>query len=159
MSDCLVLAPGTSVADVEAALGGWSGGTTDLVTGVGDEPVSARAGRVAVVELRYSANPAIGLRVIEGSGIAEVAARLPVLSGERAVLLAGSSVRAEALLGITALGLYGDIDALPTLQRLAASADESLRGAAELAIRRIGMAALINRRHTRARPTPRPSRS
>ena len=92
--------------------------------------------------MRYTANPAIGLRVLEGSGVAKVAGHLPLLSGERAVLLAGSSDRGEALLGVTALGLLGDMDALPTLQRLVGSGDASTRGAAELAIRRIGMAAL-----------------
>ena len=91
------------------------------------------------LEVSYTANPAIGLRVLEGSGVAKVADSVPCLSGERAVFLAGSSDRGEALLGITALGLLGDMHALPTLQRLVASGDGSTRGAAELAIRRIGM--------------------
>ena len=111
-------------------------------------PVVSTANRCAArwtlgdLEVSYTANPAIGLRVLEGSGVAKVADSVSCLSGERAVFLAGSSDRGEALLGITALGLLGDMHALPTLQRLVASGDGSTRGAAELAIRRIGMSAL-----------------
>ncbi len=141
VTDRLVLARGAGFAEVAAALAGWDGGPTDRVLPLGDEPVSAHWTR-GDLEVSYSANPAIGLRVLEGSGVAKVAGHLPLLSGERAVLLAGSSDRGEALLGITALGLLGDMHALPTLQRLVASGDASTRGAAELAIRRIGMAAL-----------------
>ena len=137
----LVLAPEVSGAEVAAALAGWDGGATDLAAAVDGERISARWTR-GDLEVRYSANPAIGLRVLEGSGVAEITGRLPLLSGERAVLLAGSFDRGEALLGITALGLLGDMHALPTLQRLAASNDASTSSAAELAIRRIGIAAL-----------------
>jgi hypothetical protein len=140
-SQRLVLEPAASFISVARQLEGWDGGATDLVAGLGDEPISARWTR-GDLEVRYSANPAIGLRVIEGSGVAEVAGRLPSLTGERAVLLAGSSDPGEVLLGITALGLLGDLRALPTLERLVASRDASTRGAAELAIRRIGMTAL-----------------
>ena len=138
----VVLAPEASAADVSAALAGWRGGATDLVAGVGGEPISARWTR-GDLEVRYSANPAIGLRVIEGSGVAEVAGRLPLLSAERAVVLARSSDPATALLGITASGMLGEISALPTLQRLVDSDDERIRGAAELAIRRVGMSTLV----------------
>jgi hypothetical protein len=141
VTDRLVLARGAGFAEVASALAGWDGGPTDRVLPLGDEPVGARWTR-GDLEVRYSANPAIGLRVLAGSGVAKVAGSLPGLSGERAVLLAGSADRGEALLGVTALGLLGDMHALPTLQRLVASGDGSTRGAAELAIRRIGMSAL-----------------
>jgi hypothetical protein len=141
VSNRVVLSPEISAADIADALAGWDGGATDLATALDGEPLSAHW-TCGDLEVSYSANPAIGLRVLEGSGVAKVASHLPLLSGERAVLLAGSSDHGEALLGITALGLLGDMQALPTLQRLAASRDGSTRGAAELAIRRIGMAAL-----------------
>ena len=139
-SQRLVLEPAASFISVARQLEDWDGGATDLVAGLGDEPISARWTR-GDLEVRYSANPAIGLRVIEGSGVEEVAGRLR-LTGERAVLLAGSSDPGEVLLGITALGLLGDLHALPTLERLVASRGAEHRGAAELAIRRIGMTAL-----------------
>jgi hypothetical protein len=160
MRDRLVLAPQVSAADVAAALADWSGGATDLTPGLNGEPVSARWTR-GEKEVRYSANPAIGLRTVEGSGVATVASRLPLLTGAHAVLLTGSSDRGEALLGITALGLLGDPQALPTLQRVAASADPNTRGTAEVAIRRIGMRALTvgaervsERRRTRPEGDP-----
>jgi hypothetical protein len=137
----LVLAPEISAAQVAEAFANWNGGATDLTAALDGEPVSAQWTR-GDLEVSYSANPAIGLRVLEGSGVASVAGSLPELSGERAVLLASSADAGEALLGITALGLLGDMHALPTLQRLVASGDGSTRGAAELAIRRIGMTAL-----------------
>ncbi len=155
MLDRLVLAPEVSAAQVAAALTGWSGGATDLAGGLDSEPMAARW-TLGDLEVSYTANPAIGLRVLEGSGVAKVADSVSCLSGERAVFLAGSSDRGEALLGITALGLLGDMHTLPTLQRLVASGDGSTRGAAELAIRRIGMSALTTgavrveeRRHAR----------
>jgi hypothetical protein len=156
VTDRIVLARWTGFAEVASALAGWDGGPTDRVLPLGDEPVGARWTR-GDLEVRYSANPAIGLRVLEGSGVAKVAGSLRALSGERAVLLASSSDREEALLGITALGLLGDMHALPTLQRLVASDDGSTRGAAELAIRRIGMTALstgVGRVQERRRARP-----
>jgi hypothetical protein len=154
--DRVVLAPEASAADVARVFAEWVGGATDLVASVGGEPLAARWTR-GDLEVRYSANPAIGLRVVEGSGVGEVVGRLPVLSRQRAVVLAGSSDRATALLGITATGLLGDIDALPRLQRLVDSDDERIRSAAELAIRRIGMTALVAgaaRVHDRRRSHP-----
>ncbi len=98
----LVLAPGLGYDDVARALSDWDGGPTDHHPWLGGEPVSARWTR-GQHEVRYSANPAIGLRVVEGSGLDGIA--LPSMAAADALRLAGSAVEQEALLGATALEL------------------------------------------------------
>ena len=157
MSNRVVLAPEVSAAEVADTLADWNGGATDLTPALDGEPVSAHWTN-GDLEVSYTANPAIGLRVLEGSGVAKVAGHLRLLSGERAVLLAGSSDRGEALLGITALGLLGDMHALPSLQRVVASGDESTRcGRARDSAHRDGRT--LHRSGARARTAPHASGS
>ena len=101
----LVLAPGLRYADVERALADWDGGPTDHLPGLDGEPISARWTR-GVDEVYYSANPVIGLRVLEGSGVDRT--HLASMTTEEALRLSGSAVEEEALLGATALGLLAD---------------------------------------------------
>jgi hypothetical protein len=145
----LVLSPGATYADVEDALdasaeGGWVGGAADLTPELGGEPTIAGWTKDGAT-LAYSANPAIGLRVLEGDGLGLVASRLPALGVDDAIGLvrAADADAADTLLGVTALGLLGDPDALPYLERLVARNDPELAAAAGLATRRIGYAAMV----------------
>jgi hypothetical protein len=122
-------------------LAGWEGGALDRAPWVGEEPLAARWTHDGI-EVRWSANPAIGLRVVEGTGLGQVQSRLPALDARLATELACSVDTAEALLGVTALGLLEVVTALPVLAKLAASPEPAVRGAAELASRRIGLAVL-----------------
>jgi hypothetical protein len=101
----LVLAPGLRYDDVAQALADWEGGSTDHLPALGGEPISARWTRGAD-EITYSANAAIGLRVLEGTGLDRT--DLASMSTEEALRLSGSTVEEEALLGATALGLLVD---------------------------------------------------
>jgi hypothetical protein len=153
-SERLVLDPQVGFAAVESALAGWQGGALDTTAWLGGEPVAARWTRDGA-EVRWSANPAVRLRVLEGSGAAELEGGLSLLTPHRAVELAGSADPGEALLGVTALGLLEDVTALPVLATLAESPEPAIRGAAEQASRRIGLAVLaagaervaVRRRH------------
>jgi hypothetical protein len=140
-SERLVLDPDVAFRDVENALSAWRGGALDRTARLGGEPVAARWTRDGA-EVRWSANPAIGLRVLEGSAAAGLEGLLPLLTPDRAVELACSSDPGDALLGVTALGLLEDVTSLPVLAELAASPEPAVRGAAELASRRIGLAVL-----------------
>lgn len=140
-SQRFLLDPRAGFAVVEGALSGWQGGALDRTAWLGGEPSAARWTKDGA-EVRWSANPAIRLRVLEGSGAAQLEGLLPFLTPDRAVELAGSAEPAEALLGVTALGLLGDVAGLPVLARLAESPEPAVRGAAALASRRIGTAAL-----------------
>lgn len=141
----LVLAPQVGLADVAELLTGWDGGVSDLTPELGGEPLTARWTR-GDAEIRYSANPAIGLRVLDGAGLHELD-RLAVvgMTGDQALRLTGSPDPAQALLGVTALGLLGDAAALAHLDRVRSdrTAEPALAGAADLAIRRIGLASLV----------------
>jgi hypothetical protein len=140
----LVLAPDALYPDVVNALTGWQGGVADLAAPLPHSvanPLAARWVR-GDREIRYTANPAIGLRTLAGSGLADLEGLLPRLTPERALELARSVDTAEALLGVTALGLFEDVTALPVLAHLAESPDPAVRGAAALASRRIGLAVL-----------------
>lgn len=139
----VVLAPGVTFGEVADAFAGWEGGVTDLTGGLAGEPIAARWWR-AGSEVSYTANPAIGLRVLMGTGLELLRSCPPTLTPPQAVQLARSRDTAEAMLGVTALGLLADATALPLLDRIAARAgrDEPLGGAAELATKRIGLAAL-----------------
>jgi hypothetical protein len=140
----VVLAPHVGFADVADAMAGWTGGATDLAPWLAGEPVSARWRRNEA-EVSYSANPALGLRVLEGSGLREVAQLPAAMTVDQASWLAGSADPAEAALGVTALGLLGDAAALPDLERTAShrATEPAVAGAATLAVRRIGLAALV----------------
>jgi hypothetical protein len=140
----LVLGPQVTYADVEDTLRDWSGGAADLTRELGGEPTLARWTRDGAT-LTYSANPAIGLRVLEGEGLASLADRLPALGVDDAIRLmrTGDAVAEDLLLGVTALGLLGDPAALPDLDRLVARDDPDLAAAARLATRRIGYAAMV----------------
>ena len=143
MSDSarLVLDADVAFRDVESALLGWRGGPLDRTEWLAGEPVAARWTRDGA-EVRWAANPAMRLRVLEGTGAAELEGLLPLLTPERAVELARSVDTAEALLGVTALGLLEDVSALPVLAELGESPEPAVRGAAALASRRLGLAVL-----------------
>jgi hypothetical protein len=124
---------------VAALFAGWDGGPTDRHAWLAGEPVGAcwtRGGE----EVRYSANPAIGLRVLSGSGAEGARGRLAVLSPTRARALASSEELGRALLGVTASGLYGDVRAVDRLTALTRDPRPELRAASELALRRVGVA-------------------
>ena len=141
MTATVVLEPAVPFAAIAGAFCGWEGGPTDRHAWLAGEPIGARWTRGGV-EVRYSANPAIGLRVLSGEGAAHAAGALPVLSPERAREIARSDDLEAALLGITALGLYGDMSAAGDLERLAGDPRPGVRAAAELALRRVGAAVL-----------------
>lgn len=141
MSATFVLDPGVAFDAVAAALSGWTGGATDRRPWLAGEPIGAswrRDGR----EVHYSANPAIGLRVLSGSGAADAAAALPVLAPERVRALARSADLESALLGVTAAGLCGDLGAVEDLEALAEDPRPQVAAAATLALQRLGAGAL-----------------
>jgi hypothetical protein len=134
----LVLAPEVRYDQVAALFAGWEGGPTDRHAWLAGEPIGARWSR-GEDEVRYSANPALGLRVLTGC---ELGGRLPLLGRARARALAGSEDLADALLGITAAGLQEDLEAVEALEGLTRDPRPEVRAAAELALRRIGVAFL-----------------
>jgi hypothetical protein len=140
----LVLPPEVTFRTVAEVLRDWTGGPADLTPELGGEPVVARWTREGAT-LTYSANPAIGLRVLEGDGLGLLGDRLPRLEVDDAIRLvrAADTDAEDALVGVTALGLLGDSDALPHLERLVARDDPDLAAAAGLATRRIGYAAMV----------------
>jgi hypothetical protein len=141
MTPSIVLEPGVRFDAVAAALSGWTGGPTDRHRWLAGEPISAtwtRAGR----DVHYSANPAIGLRLLSGSGAADAAAGLPVLAPERMRALARSDDLESALLGITAAGLAVDLGSLELLETLAGDRRPEVASAAGLALQRLGTAVL-----------------
>ena len=105
----LVLAPEVTFTDVAQALSGWNGGPADLTPELGGEPVVARWTK-GDAEVSYSANPAIGLRVLQGDGLRLLSHDLPALTVAGALELARSADAGaeDVLLGVTALGLLGD---------------------------------------------------
>ncbi len=139
----LVLDPDVAYSDVAAALAAdWEGGAMDRAAALGDEPVSARWTR-GTDEVTWSANPALGLRILDGTGLRAVRDRVSALTTTGAVALARGGTLDQRLLGVTALGLMGDPDGLPVLADLAADGEPSVRAAAALASRRIGLATLV----------------
>lgn len=144
MNNRLVLAPEVGFAEVAEALASWDGGASDLTPELGGEPLAAHW-TMGGAEIFYSANPALGLRVLDGSGLQDVGALPADLTGDRALWLAASADPGEALLGVTALGLLRDPAALRHLDRIRSdpTVEPALAGAADLATRRIGLAALV----------------
>ena len=141
MTPAIVLEPEVGFDAVAAALRGWDGGPADRHPWLGGEPISAswtRDGR----EVHYSANPAINLRVLSGSGASEAAAALPALAPERMRALARSDDLESALLGITAAGLCEDFSAADDLEALAGDPRPQVAAAAGLALRRLGATVL-----------------
>jgi hypothetical protein len=141
MTPAIVLEPEVGFDAVAAALRGWDGGPADRHPWLGGEPISAswtRDGR----EVHYSANPAINLRVLSGSGAADAAAALPTLAPERMRALARSDDLESALLGITAAGLCEDLSAADDLEALAGDPRPQVAAAAGLALRRLGATVL-----------------
>jgi hypothetical protein len=141
MTRSIVLEPDVGFDAVAAALGEWDGGPADRHGWLAGEPISAnwtRGGR----EVHYSANPAINLRVLSGSGAADAAAALPALQPERIRALARSEDLESALLGITAAGLCEDLGATGDLEALAGDERPEVAAAASLALRRLGATVL-----------------
>jgi hypothetical protein len=141
MTPAIVLEPEVGFDAVAAALRGWDGGPADRHPWLGGEPISAnwtRGGR----EVHYSANPAINLRVLSGSGAADIGAALPALDPERIRALARSDDLESALLGITAAGLCEDLGAAADLESLAGDPRPQVAAAAGLALARLGATVL-----------------
>ncbi len=143
-SPTLVLAPEVTFQTVAEVLCDWTGGPGDVTPELGGEPVVARWTKNGT-DVSYSANPALGLRVLEGDGLRLLVDDLPAFTAASALDLARSpgAGAEDVLLGVTALGLLGDLDALPYLERLVARDDPDLAAAASLATRRVGYAAMV----------------
>lgn len=135
----VVLEPAVAFAAIAAAFSGWDGGPTDVHAWLAGEPIGARWTR-GDAEVLYSANPAIGLRVLTGPEARDAARELPILSPARARTLAGSGDLESALLGITATGLYGDRAAAAELGTLERDSRPQVAAAASLALRRLDVA-------------------
>lgn len=141
MTTTIVLEPSVRFDAVARHFESWKGGPTDRHTWLAHEPIGARW-TYEGIDVLYSANPAIDLRVLSGTDVGTHVEGLPVLTSARARSLARSSELEEALLGITACGLYGDLAAVTDLTQLARDERPEIGAAAELALQRIGVASL-----------------
>jgi hypothetical protein len=139
MTGAIVFEPGVRFDTIAACFADWEGGATDQHLWIADEPIGARWRR-GEEEVVYSANPAINLRVLSGDRVSRHADRLPVLTPARARSLVLSAELDQALLGITACGLHGDLAAVEELTQLAGDERPEVGAAAELALQRIGVA-------------------
>lgn len=121
-------------AGVALAFESWTGGATDVGPWLGSEPIGAQwtsGDRVAT----FTANPAIGLRVIELDG--QLPDGITTMSAAEARALAGSGDTAEAALGVTSIGLMGDVGSLALIDELQDDTRGPVAGAARLACRRL----------------------
>lgn len=129
-----VIARTCGFAKVAQAFASWTGGATEVGPRLGSDPIDAQwvsGDRIAT----YTANPVIGLAVIELAG--ELPDGIDTMAAAEARSLARSGDTVAAALGVTSIGLMGDVASLGLVDELEHDSRGPVSGAARLARSRL----------------------